>query len=708
MGKIRILDEHIANQIAAGEVVERPSSVVKELVENAIDAGATRIDVSASEGGLQLIRVMDNGSGMEPDDCEAAFQRHATSKITDGRDLFRIRTLGFRGEALPSIAAVAKVECVTSAEDGGLGRKVVIEGGALLGVEETAASRGTDISVRELFYNTPARLKYMKTIQTELGHISDYMYRLAFAYPSIAFSLKHNGNLLLKTLGNGDLLQVIAAVYGTSTAKGMLPVHAENPDFAVRGYISRPELTRANRGAMTTLVNGRYIRSFSIIQGLLSAYHTLLPVHRFPLAVLGVEMDPSLVDVNVHPAKLEARFSKEAELVRFVEESARGVLRRQVLIPRMSRPAPKPPVVQEQMRFYSASPATGEGASAPLPKVQPAAAETAAGSAAPKPAAPAGLKPPAAGFRPAAASPEAARPVSGETAERGVPASGAGGSRPRQAGRPADASGQMHGREPAAPDGLAVRPPAAASPAGPAVRPPSAPEARFAAAPAVARPTAPGGSRGGWTAAAGGAENGEAEGPPAFPMLSPIGQMHGTYILAQNEKGLYLIDQHAAHERINYEYYYEKFGNPAEASQQLLVPITLEFTTADAARIAQSLPLFAAAGVYLEPFGGQTFIVRAHPHWFPAGEEKDIIEEMAEWILSERKAVDLARLREKAAALCSCKASIKANQNLSPAEIEELLIRLARCRNPYTCPHGRPIVVSISTYELEKMFKRVM
>ncbi|MDF2646253.1 MAG: mismatch repair protein, partial [Paenibacillus sp.] len=352
MGKIQLLSEHIANQIAAGEVVERPSSVVKELVENSVDAGSTRIDVTIEEGGLQLIRVSDNGSGMALEDCELAFQRHATSKIATSKDLFSIRTLGFRGEALPSIASVSRLECVTSSTNDGLGRKISIEGGTIRSVEETAASRGTEVSVRELFYNTPARLKYMKTIQTELGHISDYLYRLALAHPGIAFSLKHNSNLLLQTLGNGDLLQVIAGIYGTAIGKQMLPIQVESLDYTITGFVAKPEMTRANRGGISTIVNGRYVRNFALNQALLQGYHTLLPINRYPVAVLHIGMDPALVDVNVHPSKLEVRFSKEAELTALIEAEVKRLFGRQVLIPQGMKPAaPKGAYVQEQLEL---------------------------------------------------------------------------------------------------------------------------------------------------------------------------------------------------------------------------------------------------------------------------------------------------------------------------------------------------------------------
>lgn len=359
MAKIHILDEHIANQIAAGEVVERPASVVKELVENAIDAGSTRIEVSVEEGGLQSIRVKDNGSGIEPEDCETAFYRHATSKIANGRDLFQITSLGFRGEALPSIAAVSKVSLLTATADDGKGRLIDIEGGNLIRNEDSPSGRGSDLAVRELFFNTPARLKYMKSIQTELGHISDAMYRMALAHPGISFTLHHNGNQLLHTLGNGDLLQVIAAVYGTSAAKAMLPITAEDLDYRISGYISRPEWTRSNRNAVTTIVGGRYIRSNGLNAAIMRAYHTLLPINRYPLLVLELDMHPSLVDVNVHPAKLEVRFSKENELYTFVEQEIRKVLLGQSLIPRPGKetigPKGSSSFIQEQFAFSKGS-----------------------------------------------------------------------------------------------------------------------------------------------------------------------------------------------------------------------------------------------------------------------------------------------------------------------------------------------------------------
>lgn len=676
MAKIHILDEHIANQIAAGEVVERPASVVKELVENAIDAGSTKIDVAVEEGGLQSIRVTDNGNGIDPEDCETAFYRHATSKISQGRDLFQITSLGFRGEALPSIAAVSKVRLVTSNTQDGRGRLIEIEGGILKANEETAAPQGTDFVVKELFYNTPARLKYMKTIQTELGHISDYMYRLALSRPDIAFTVRHNSNTLLQTLGNGDLLQVIAAVYGTQSAKAMKPIKAENMDYTISGYISRPDWTRANRNAMSFIVNGRYIRNYGLSQSVLRGYHTLLPINRFPLTVLKFDMHPSLVDVNVHPSKLEVRFSKEPELLAFAEEEIRKVLMQEVLIPRpvkQSLGKDGNAFIQEQFHFsknHSEGARGNESASAAVNAPQ----SDIGGSAS----------------------------TFAQNAERNVVHPGEKNNAGYQTSH---AQEQVEPSRNTASYGYAGRTGGAPGPVSPQMRETAATAYRSDSR-TEGRPMQ-NQSRSAvtqeWLQAAGGA----APEIPPFPEMTLIGQHHGTYLIAQNDTGLYLIDQHAAHERINYEYYYEKFGMPAEASQELLLPITLEFTPSESEKVKERLHWFEQVGVYLEHFGGQTFLVRSHPFWFPKGDEKELIEEMAEWVLSERN-IDLAKLRETSSIMCSCKASIKANQKLTEQEAETLIQRLSDCRQPYTCPHGRPIVVSFSVYDLEKMFKRVM
>lgn len=610
---------------------------------------------------MQSIRVKDNGSGIDPEDCETAFYRHATSKILNGRDLFQITSLGFRGEALPSIAAVSKVSLLTATADDGKGRLVDIEGGNLIRNEDAPSGRGSDLAVRELFFNTPARLKYMKSIQTELGHISDAMYRMALAHPGISFTLHHNGNQLLHTLGNGDLLQVIAAVYGTNAAKAMLPITAEDLDYRISGYISRPEWTRSNRNAITTIVGGRYIRSNGLNAAIMRAYHTLLPINRYPLLVLELDMHPSLVDVNVHPAKLEVRFSKENELYTFVEQEIRKILLGQSLIPRPSKetigPKGSSSFIQEQFAFSKGAvpPSSSNGDE--------------------KDTAPTGSASFLSGLQ--SSNPDRnSRDFSKEgqadhqVAREVAPAYGSGYPSSSSQGRQTNANTSYSN----------------------SYRPQETSMAQKQL-PSVEKLWAP--------------PQQEEPGLPAFPELNYIGQHHGTYIIAQNDGGLYLIDQHAAHERINYEYFYEKFGRPEDASQELLLPITLEFTPSESRQLSERLHWFQQAGVYLEHFGGQTFLVRSLPYWFPEGDEKAVVEEMAEWVLSERM-IDLAKLREKSSILCSCKASIKANHKLTEQEVEALLSRLAECKQPYTCPHGRPIVISFSSYDLEKLFKRVM
>jgi DNA mismatch repair protein MutL len=680
MGKIKVLDEQLANQIAAGEVVERPASVVKELVENAVDAGSTTVDIMIEEGGLSLIKVIDNGYGIEASDIVTAFQRHATSKISTSSDLFRIASLGFRGEALPSIAAVSRLQCISSETSTGLARRIAIEGGKVTIDEPANAPQGTEMTVRDLFYNTPARLKYMKAIQTELGHISDYINRIALAHPGIAFTFKHNGNVLLRTLGTGDRLQVIAAVYGSNTAKVMLPIEAETSDYELRGYISKPELTRANRNGITAIVNGRYIRSHTINQSLLQAYHTLLPINRFPLAVLELGMHPSLLDVNVHPSKMEVRFSKEPELRTLIEDAIKAVLGRQRHIPgpesSSKQERSKPLFVQDAISFHRPEPAADS-----FKPFQPTQSTNKANAAPYKPpiiereyvprnAAEKLYAPPVTNAEPLAVR-EASAPweqAAASVAEQPI----------------AETVQQEFMKEAAEAETPVVD--ASVNEANTTLDLPPA-EAPIAQLPSD--DDAPGGE-------------------PSFPELYWIGQHHGTYIVAQSQDGLYLIDQHAAHERINYEYYFHKFGHPEAASQQLLVPLTLEFTTGEASQLRDLIPMFAQAGVELEPFGAQTFLVRSYPEWMPQGEEQSLLEEMAELLITERKSIDIGKLREKAAIMCACKASIKANDRMNREEGETLLARLANCKQPYTCPHGRPIIVHLSTYQLEKMFKRVM
>ncbi|GAJ41593.1 DNA mismatch repair endonuclease MutL [Saccharococcus caldoxylosilyticus] len=616
MGKIRKLDDQLSNKIAAGEVVERPASVVKELVENAIDANSTAIEIELEEAGLAKIRVIDNGDGMEEDDCLVAFERHATSKIKDEHDLFRIRTLGFRGEALPSIASVSEVEMKTSTGNGP-GTKVVLKGGELVKHERTASRKGTEITVSNLFFNTPARLKYMKTIHTELGHVTDVVNRLAMAHPNISFRLRHHGKQLLYTSGNGDVRHVLAAIYGMDVAKKMIPIEAESLDFTIKGYISLPEVTRASRNYISAIVNGRYVRNIPLMKAIEAGYHTLLPIGRYPIVLLSIAMDPVLVDVNVHPAKLEVRFSKEAELNELVTEAVRQAFRTRTLIPTMSisrQEAAKPKAEQAAWTFEHVVKESSVPDLVQMAKPQPTTSWQ--------------------------EEKEESTRMLPEEDEREQTNEYDGSMEAEEHEEQAGGNGQEHKND-------------------------------------------------------------------RIPPLYPIGQMHGTYILAQNEQGLYIIDQHAAQERIKYEYFREKVGEVTNEVQELLVPLTLQYPADEYVWIDAHREELAKCGVFLEPFGHHTFIVRSHPTWFPKGQETEIIEEMIQQVLDMKK-VDIKQLREKAAILMSCKQSIKANQHLRDDEIFALLEALRKTTDPFTCPHGRPIIIHFSTYELEKMFKRVM
>ncbi|AGT31619.1 DNA mismatch repair protein MutL [Geobacillus genomosp. 3] len=644
MGRIRKLDDQLANKIAAGEVVERPASVVKELVENAIDAHSTAIDIELEEAGMAKIRIIDNGDGMEEDDCLLAFERHATSKIQDEHDLFRIRTLGFRGEALPSIASVSEVE-LTTGTGRGSGTKLVLKGGALVSRERAAGRKGTDITVSNLFFNTPARLKYMKTIHTELGHAADVVNRLALAHPDVSFRLRHHGKTLLATNGGGDVRHVLAAIYGMETAKQMIPIEAESLDFAVHGYVSLPEVTRASRNYISLIVNGRYVRNMPLMKAIEAGYHTLLPVGRYPIVFLAIEMDPVLVDVNVHPAKLEVRFSKEAELHALITDAIRRAFRERTLIPSIPADSKAAKAKAEQAAWTFAH-RVHEPAVQPDKETERTGSVTAAVPPANQRWA---AQPPAVGRNDApAAQKEDGTPVISERE------AGDANNLPASKSKSTDEVGE---------------------------------------APTSTRLPADGTERKRVT--------------DRLPPLYPIGQLHGTYILAENEDGLYMIDQHAAQERINYEYFREKLGDVTNEVQELLVPLTFEYPANEYERIAARRDELARCGVFLEPFGPRTFLVRSHPVWFPKGKEKEIIEEMIEYVLAA-KTVDIKKLREQAAIVMSCKRAIKANHHLRTDELFALLETLRQTTDPFTCPHGRPVIVHFSTYEIEKLFKRVM
>ena len=618
--KIIELDEHLANKIAAGEVIERSASVVKELLENAIDAKSTQITVKIEESGLKSIEIIDNGEGIAHDEVAVALKRHATSKIKDVDDLFRIRTLGFRGEALPSIASVSELTINTSVADNGdeSGTLLVAKGGEIIQNSPAPKRVGTRIKVENLFYNTPARLKYIKSLQAELGHITDIINRLSLAHPEVAFTLINDGREMMKTAGTGDLKQALAGVYGISTAKKMIAISAQDLDFDVTGYVSLPELTRANRNYITVLLNGRYIKNFLINRAIVDGYGSKLMVGRFPIAVIDIKIDPFLADVNVHPTKQEVRISKERELMVLISQAIRQALQPQTLIPdalenltqqtKPVYPTSKSEQTQlplqnkslyydtERQDFYVKEKATFE-------KV-----------------------------------PETLSELS--EAEKLVP----------------DTTEQ--------PEEVKMRETVTLTVAD------------------------------------------EQAANKTFPELEFLAQMHGTYLLCQSPEGLYIVDQHAAQERVKYEYYRDKIGQVNYDQQQLLAPIFINLPQNDLLAVLEKKDLLAEAGVFLDAYGDNQLILREHPIWMQDDEIESATYELIDLLLDGRE-VSVKKYREDLAIMIACKSSIKANMFIDAASARDLLQQLAHCENPYNCPHGRPALVAFSNTDLEKMFRRI-
>lgn len=618
--KIIELDEHLANKIAAGEVIERSASVVKELLENAIDAKSTQITVKIEESGLKSIEIIDNGEGIAHDEVAVALKRHATSKIKDVDDLFRIRTLGFRGEALPSIASVSELTINTSVADNGdeSGTLLVAKGGEIIQNSPAPKRVGTRIKVENLFYNTPARLKYIKSLQAELGHITDIINRLSLAHPEVAFTLINDGREMMKTAGTGDLKQALAGVYGISTAKKTIAISAQDLDFDVTGYVSLPELTRANRNYITVLLNGRYIKNFLINRAIVDGYGSKLMVGRFPIAVIDIKIDPFLADVNVHPTKQEVRISKERELMVLISQAIRQALQPQTLIPdalenltqqtKPVYPTSKSEQTQlplqnkslyydtERQDFYVKEKATFE-------KV-----------------------------------PETLSELS--EAEKLVP----------------DTTEQ--------PEEVKIRETVTLTVAD------------------------------------------EQAANKTFPELEFLAQMHGTYLLCQSPEGLYIVDQHAAQERVKYEYYRDKIGQVNYDQQQLLAPIFINLPQNDLLAVLEKKDLLAEAGVFLDAYGDNQLILREHPIWMQDDEIESATYELIDLLLDGRE-VSVKKYREDLAIMIACKSSIKANMFIDAASARDLLQQLAHCENPYNCPHGRPALVAFSNTDLEKMFRRI-
>ncbi len=587
MSKIQIMDMNLANKIAAGEVVEKTMNVVKELVENSIDAGATTIKIELIDSGVKEIKVIDDGCGMDENDATLAFSRHATSKLKTLDDLFNINSLGFRGEALPSIASVSNIVLKTSNEK--TGTMVVVNGGNIESVKSCDLKKGTTIIVKDLFYNTPVRLKYLKSLYTELANISDYVNKMALSYPNIKFVLVNNEKELLNTNGSGDLLKTIFDIYGVVVANKMMYIENMNNDYKISGYISYPELTKSNRGSITLLVNNRVVKNYEIVKAILEAYHTFIPKDRFPYIVLNIEVDPFLVDVNVHPTKMEVKFSKEDSLTSLIMETIDNKLNKKTLIPK---------AVYENVedKYYEDDLKVNEDL-----------------------------------FGTNSIDDEKE-----ETLEK-----------------------------------------------------PKLEELTFDFSVNEEK------------------EKYESEVNPRIKELTPIGIVHGTYIICENPDGMFIIDQHAAAERINYEKYYHALSTHSKNTIDVLIPYKIELPTNEYIILEKNFNILDNLGFKYEEFGNNTLIIRSHPTWLPKYAILEAIRKIIDIIIKEED-FNEDKFNEKVSITLACKMSIKAGDVITMPDITYLINELRHTKNPFTCPHGRPTIITYTKYDLEKLFKRAM
>lgn len=593
MSKIKVMDEILANKIAAGEVVERCASVVKELVENAIDAESTEIKVELIEAGTREIKVTDNGTGMDREDAILSFSRHATSKLKTEYDLFNIHTLGFRGEALAAISSVSEIELKTST--GELGSYLKVKGGKIEEVANGDARQGTIISVKNLFFNTPARLKHLKSLYTELANVTEYINKLALSHPNIKFTLINNGTVITNTDGSGNLLKTIKNIYGVEVAKKMLYIEGANDDYEVSGYISIPEINRSSRNHMITIVNGRVVKNMEINRVINDSYHSFKPDTRYPITVLNIKADPSLVDVNIHPTKMDIKFSKLEELSFLIEEMIKSKIRKINLIPEVDTPKLDLSKVETKKhndyeplhlsRIHESDENYNDKESTPIEDM-----------------------------------------IVNDFQ---------------------DIDDEM--------------------------------ETKYE----------------------------EKKKEERLPELYPVGLVHGTYIICQNELGMYMIDQHAAKERVNYELFKEKLGSPNDnTSISLLFPITIELPANEFIILKENIDVLKNMKFDVEEFGVSSIIVKSHPTWLPKDNEEQAIRKIIEVLVHEERNFSIVKFNEKIATMLSCKLAIKANQNITIKEMEYLITDLRKCDNPFNCPHGRPTIIFYSNYDLEKLFKR--
>lgn len=599
MSKIKIMNELLSNKIAAGEVVEKVVSIVKELVENSVDAKSTEIKIDLKESGLREITVTDNGIGMDENDALLAFQRHATSKLYTDDDLWSINTLGFRGEALPSIAAVSEVLLKTCQND--IGTQVHLKGGTLLEQKKAPARIGTQITITNMFYNTPARLKHLSSPYAELANVSEYINKMALSYPNIKFKLTNDDKELLNTDGSGNILKVIKSIYGLEVTKKMLEIKTENDDYEISGYISLPEVSRASRSHMTILVNGRVIRNQTLNKIINDAYSSFKEDTRYPIVVIKIETDPSLIDVNIHPSKQDIKFSNFEDLKELITNIITSTIRTKLLIPKIEIKENK----EENFPKY-------ENLTLNL--------------------------------------------------DRNII------------------------NEPTAPNTDVQRLTNLVNFNYEANNEYDTPEDEINNT----------------------IEYIEERPKETLPELYPIGLALGTYIVCENEKGIYLIDQHAAEERVNYERNSYLLSHPSNNTIAPLVPIIIELPNNEFIKIKENLDILDNLNIKIEEFGSNSYRIISHPTWFTKGREKEIITKIFEDIANIGKDFSLSKFNDNLAKLISCKMSIKANTRITKEAQEEIINKLRKCNNPFNCPHGRPTIIHFTTYEIERMFKRVV
>lgn len=585
MSSIKVMNEILANKINAGEVVEKCVSIVKELVENSIDAGSDDIKIYLKESGLKEIKVIDNGIGMDKEDAILAFQRHATSKLLKEDDLFNINTLGFRGEALPSIAVISEVVLKTTKDN--VSTLIHIKGGKLLENTSCEARSGTTITVSNIFYNTPARLKYLKSPYSELANIVDYINKIALSYPNIKFKLVNDDKELLNTDGSSNLLKVIKEIFGLDVAKRMIYIKDENEDYEIDGYISLPEVTRRTKNNMITLVNGRVIKNYELNNTINDAYHTFKEDSRYPIVVLNIKADPVLLDVNIHPTKLDVKFSNFENLTELITKSITSALKTKLLIPKIEAKEKISVPTYEEIKLDFNSTIEEE-----------------------------------------------------------------------QQEYKKNLENYINGN-----DIL---------------------KKEIAEETVVEQ-----------------IKNNE-----KLEELYPIGIALGTYIICENDKGIYLIDQHAAKERINYEKYKYILTHPKQDSISLLIPIILEYPLNEYIIIKENIDFIRSLNIEIEDFGSNSFRITAHPTWLPSDFEEEAIKKILDLIINKEKDFSIEKFNDRLAMTVSCKMSKKANTYSSISEMENLIKDLKKCNNPYHCPHGRPTIIHYSIYELEKLFKR--